>query len=237
MTKKTTKIKASLFFDLVARFPVTAWSMRDQIIQYAKSDGANGYRQTQAFLILNELVGQVPALVSLRRSPLVLSSPFLRAPLPNSFPSSLLLSSLLSLSPKPVSTPPSDPSSPSAAKPSTPSSPPLPTLPPTPKLSKPIVFETSPNSPSSSLVPPLPSSDRITSLQRGPSKISPPSLPSSRPSNDSRDPELFTLSLLNSSRSRRELLLPTRRGRSSSRTRRRRLLSFLRSSLLRRRSR
>ncbi|KAL7413375.1 DNA polymerase phi-domain-containing protein [Mrakia frigida] len=62
MTKKTTKVKASLFFDLVARFPVTAWSMRDQIIQYAKSDGANGYRQTQAFLILNELVGQVPAL-------------------------------------------------------------------------------------------------------------------------------------------------------------------------------
>lgn len=90
MTKKTTKIKASLFFDLVARFPVTAWSMRDQLIQYAKSDGANGYRQTQAFLILNELVGQVPALVSSCPSrlpvpsPLPLADPFSTFPLSQS---------------------------------------------------------------------------------------------------------------------------------------------------------
>lgn len=63
MTKKTTKVKAGLFFDLVQRFPVVAWEMREQVLKYAREDGANGYRQTQAFLILNEMVGQVPALV------------------------------------------------------------------------------------------------------------------------------------------------------------------------------
>lgn len=62
MTKKSTKVRASLFSDLATRFPVVAWSLRNALVQYAKSDGANSYRQTQAFNILNDLISQLPAL-------------------------------------------------------------------------------------------------------------------------------------------------------------------------------
>jgi DNA polymerase phi len=62
MTKKSTKVRASLFSDLATRFPVVAWSLRSALVQYAKSDGANSYRQTQAFNILNDLISQLPAL-------------------------------------------------------------------------------------------------------------------------------------------------------------------------------
>lgn len=68
MTKKTTKVRAALFTDFVARFPVAAWSMRERLVQYAESDGANAYRQTQAFNILNELITQIPNLVRVRRT-------------------------------------------------------------------------------------------------------------------------------------------------------------------------
>ena len=62
MTKKSTKVRASLFSDLATRFPVVAWSLRSALVQYAQSEGANSYRQTQAFNILNDLISQLPAL-------------------------------------------------------------------------------------------------------------------------------------------------------------------------------
>lgn len=62
MTKKSTKVRSSLFSDLAVRFPVVAWSLRKPLVQYAKSDGANSYRQTQAFNLLNDLVSQLPSL-------------------------------------------------------------------------------------------------------------------------------------------------------------------------------
>lgn len=62
MTKKSTKVRASLFSDLAVRFPVVAWALRQPLVQYAKSDGANSYRQTQAFNILNDLISQLPTL-------------------------------------------------------------------------------------------------------------------------------------------------------------------------------
>jgi DNA polymerase phi len=64
MTKKSTKVKASLFTDFASRFAVVAWGMRESLLAYAKSDGANSFRQAQAFHILDALVSQIPALVS-----------------------------------------------------------------------------------------------------------------------------------------------------------------------------
>jgi DNA polymerase phi len=63
MRRKATKIRVGLFTDLCSRFPVAAWGLRDSLIKYAREDGANAYRQTQAFAILTELISQIPTLV------------------------------------------------------------------------------------------------------------------------------------------------------------------------------
>ncbi|CDZ97129.1 Predicted regulator of rRNA gene transcription (MYB-binding protein) [Phaffia rhodozyma] len=62
MTKKSTKIRPVLFSNMFSRFPSIAWALRDPLVAYAKSDGANSFRRTQAFLILNELTNQVSVL-------------------------------------------------------------------------------------------------------------------------------------------------------------------------------
>ena len=63
LTRKNSSLNASFFQGFIRRYPASAWSLRTDLLELSNRP-VNVYRQCQAYQLLEQLIVQLPAMVS-----------------------------------------------------------------------------------------------------------------------------------------------------------------------------